>query len=196
MTKNKLLVKAEPIQPSPNTCAENVAFQSDLNETENKMSALLSNYLNSDLKRESKKEEERTFGKYLSFKEQLMGFSQKQPTLSYPSRTCHCDQGPTSSELPELFSEKYLRRIKVPAPKTTFPRAFSTLCIMFQNGSGKLWESRIDSLFSHQGGRLTQGVAPLPAFSTHILLGVSQHTRGVVRQYHSTHEVSSWPSLL
>ena len=32
-------------------------------------------------------------------------------------------------------------------------------------------------------------------FSTHILLGVSQHSRGVAG-YHSTHEVSSWPSLM
>ena len=68
---------------------------------------------------------------------------------------------------------------------------------MSQGGSGRPLGKQdwfLEALmFSQQGGKLTQGVAPSPHTSSLGCLSIPEVCLG---EYHSTHGASSWPSLL
>lgn len=111
-----------------------------------------------------------------------MGSSAKQPPLYCPSLTCQCVQSPMRSELLKLFSDKYLRRIRVPtnSPGKHSHMPVFSLVIHPKMVVVDLWESRNDFwrlffIFSQQGGKLTQGVVSLPA--THAPWGVTAYQR-------------------
>lgn len=117
----------------------------------------------------------------------------------------HLPVCPKSQEISitRAISDKYLRRVNVPAPRDgVSTRHSSPLSISSNMAVADLWESRIAfwrlfPVFPQQGGKPTQGVASPPAFSTHTFsLGCLSIPEVWLGEYHSTQEVSSWPSLI